>query len=256
MKTKILLASAALLAALSACSVNEVKNIATGFGGRTPSGKITEKTWQFDDIKGIESASGVVVHYTQQATTAPVRVSAPEDVLKKAVVRMTSGGTLEIQLESGTNFRFGNDEQRLHAYVAAPSVSDFEAYSGSEIIVADTLNIYSKVEAESHSGATISFSTLISPKVEFSSSSGSSIDAEAVTAEKFEADASSGSNISASGTATEVDLEASSGASVDCRNLKAERGKASANSGGGIQSNIATAEIERSSGGRVKNSNN
>lgn len=275
MKTGILIASAALLLAASSCSIKEVKNMVTSIGGRTPSGKVIEKTWQFDNIKSIEASTGVVVHYTQQDSVAPVRISAPEDVLATAIVKMSKNGALEIYLEGGTNFRYTTDAQRLHAYVAAPSVSDFEAHSASSIIVADTLNITTGVEAETHSGAVISFSTLIAPqvefstssgssidvtslsaeKVEFNTSSGSSIDAEAVTAEKFEADASSGSGIHAAGTATEADLEVSSGASIDCSQLKAQRGEATATSGGGIRCNITAAEINRSSGGRVKNLN-
>lgn len=255
MKSKILIAGtvAALFASVAvSCSVKEIKNMAMNVGGRVPSGEIVEKTFDFGHIEGLEAYQGIVVHYTQTPETAPVLVRGPKDVVDAAQVKM-SGTTLECMFESGTNFRFSSDDKRLHVYVKAPLIDDYEAYSGANISVSDTLNIYKSVDAEACSGASISFATLIAPKVSFEANSGASVTADAVTADEFNAEASSGADISAAGKAGEVDLEVSSGASISCTDLKAERGEASASSGGGISCAIRNAEINRSSGGSVSN---
>lgn len=236
----------------SSCSFDRVVNM-VNTNGLTPQGAMTERTYEFGDIKSIETEAGIYVYYTCGERVEPVRVEGPEDVLEVLEVKCGRDGELELSFSGSKRFSYRSKEEHVHVYVTAPAVSGFEASSGGQIEAEGVVTVAGKLSADVSSGAYISFGGIRASEVELGASSGGTLEASDVVADDVEAEASSGAHIEVAGSAYSAQLKASSGGSVSAGKLEAERGKAKASSGGSVRSAIAVAEVERSSGGSVNN---
>ncbi len=242
-----------MVLALSASACNPTKVIDYFPGGKTPSENIITKSYYFNDIKGIDASSGIIVHYTQQSAIDSVRIERPDNVIEVLELKLDNDGTLDISLPSSHRFRFKSKEQRPHVWVATPNVIDFDASSGAEINIPAISA--EKIEAETSSGAFISFNEVKTDFIDLEASSGAGIKINNIVATRVKADVSSGAGISISGTAKAVSLDASSGGSIKAADLIADKGNASASSGAHISSAIKNVSIDKSSGGSVSNKN-
>lgn len=260
-KKSICISSPAALVALvlallaSSCKVSTIENIASSIGGRTPKGEMTERTYSFTDIQAITSFSGVKVHYTQTASATSVVVKAPADVLEASEIKM-DGTTLTVSMQSGTNFRYTSDSQRLHAYVSAPSVAAFTAYSGSDIEASAPVAVSAQAVLSASAGASIDFAALTTARADFSATSGASIEVSALKCESIEVESTSGASVEVAGQCVEAELGATSGGSIEAKKFFAQRGQANAYSGGSVESAIRLVEINKGSGGSVSNNSN
>lgn len=252
MKLKSIFALGAIMLAGTAC------NPATILGnikGEKPSENRVERSYSFENIKGIDSSSGIIVHYTQQPATQPVKVEGPENVVAAFEINLTKNGVLDLSMESGKSFRYNSAEDHVNVWVVAPAVQSFKASSGSSINVEEALTATEPIEINASSGARIYMSELNAGIANIKTSSGADAEIASIKiTDSITAGASSGAAIEiGSGTAENAYFKASSGASVRASGMTAQRGECKASSGGGIKSSIKQPAIKTSSGGSVIN---
>ena len=268
MKLKSIFAIALIAAVGTAC------NPATVFGklkGEKPSETRVNQTHSFENIMGIDSSRGIIVHYTQQPTTEPVRIEGPENVVAELEIK------LDLSMKSGKNFRYNSAEDHVQVWVKAPAVTSFKASSGSLISVEEPIVSAASIKIKVSSGADIRMKSLTAGTATITTSSGANIDLHALTADVAILKSSSGANLDidsvaisdaltaeassgavvemASGTAAKGYFNASSGASVRAGKVTAQSGECKASSGGSIKSSIKNATVKQSSGGGVTNNN-
>lgn len=236
----------------SSCSMDRVVN-AIESGRQKPEGEIVSKSYEFDDIRSIDTSSGIYVYYTYGPDVDPVRVEGPSDVLDALEIECDKDGELELSFKGNKRFRYSSKEQHVHVYVTAPEIREFEASSGGIIEADGAVTVDGTLSAGVSSGAYVNLGSVKAAKVKLESTSGGMLEIADVTAEELKAEASSGSQIKVAGVANSASLQASSGGSVDAPKLEARYGSAKASSGGSVRSAIKAAQIERSSGGSVRN---
>ncbi|MBD5267488.1 MAG: hypothetical protein HDS41_04785 [Bacteroides sp.] len=274
MKLKSIFAIALIAAVGTAC------NPATVFGklkGEKPSETRVNQTHSFENIMGIDSSRGIIVHYTQQPTTEPVRIEGPENVVAELEIKLDKKGILDLSMKSGKNFRYNSAEDHVQVWVKAPAVTSFKASSGSLISVEEPIVSAASIKIKVSSGADIRMKSLTAGTATITTSSGANIDLHALTADVAILKSSSGANLDidsvaisdaltaeassgavvemASGTAAKGYFNASSGASVRAGKVTAQSGECKASSGGSIKSSIKNATVKQSSGGGVTNNN-
>lgn len=238
--------------AATSCSTSSIHQILSH--GEKPSENIVTNTYDFPDLKGIDTACGIIVHYTQKASAEPVRVEGPENVIDALEIKHSKDGTLHLRIENGRNFRYSSSQQHANIWIAAPDITDFEASSGGSIIVDGALSLSTPVDIEASSGASVSIASIKATKMELEASSGAHIKINTLSAETIEADASSGAGITiAGGNAAHAYFDASSGSSIKASELDVQKGSCSASSGASIKSSIRNAKTDKSSGGSVSN---
>ncbi len=252
MKLKSILAIGAIMLAGTAC------NPATILGnikGEKPSKTRVERSYSFENIKGIDTSSGIIVHYTQQPSTQPVTVEGPENVVAAFEINFTKNGVLDLSMDSGKSFRYKSEEDHVNVWVAAPAVSSLEASSGGSIIVNEPITATEPIEINASSGAGIYVAQLNAVTANIKTSSGADVEIYSIKiTDSLSAGASSGAVIEiGAGTAENAYFKASSGASVRASGMTAQRGECKASSGGGIKSSIKQPSIKTSSGGSVIN---
>ncbi|MCM1331035.1 MAG: DUF2807 domain-containing protein [Bacteroides sp.] len=238
--------------AATSCSSSSIYRMLSH--GEEPSENIVTNSYDFTDLKGIDTACGIIVHYTQTASAEPVRAEGPENVIEALEIKRSKDGTLCLRIENGKNFRYRSKEQHANIWIAAPAIADFEASSGGSIIVDGALSLSTPVDIEASSGASVSIASIKATKMELEASSGAHIKISTLSAETIEADASSGAGITiAGGNASYAYFDASSGSSIKASELNVQKGSCSASSGASIKSSIQNAKTDKSSGGSISN---
>ncbi len=194
---------------------------------------------------GIDVGQGIKVNFTMAATEKVV-VTADADLIDDVVTEL-DGTTLSIRIK-GNNNRSG--KRTIVVDVDIVKVKKLDASSGASLISTNLVET-NNLEMDFSSGAT--------GKIAFKAESASCETSSGATArlkgvaKQFEADASSGATLDAEElVVAAIDAEASSGASIVCQvesNLKAE-----ASSGASIKykGNPTFKDIEKNSGGSVK----
>ena len=249
---KTILSSIIVGIAATGCTSTSINHIFSH--GEKPSENIVTADYNFSDLKGIDTACGIIVHYTPTASAEPIRAEGPENVREALEIKRSKNGTLCLRIENGKNFRYRSKEQHANIWIAAPDISDFEASSGGSIIVDGALSLSTPVDIEASSGASVSIASIKATKMELEASSGAHIKISTLSAETVEADASSGAGITiAGGNATYAYFDASSGSSIKASELEVQKGSCSASSGASIKSSIRNAKTDKSSGGSVSN---
>lgn len=274
MKLKSIFAIALIAAVGTAC------NPETVFGklkGEKPSETRTTLTYSFENIKGIDSSKGIIVFYTQQPTTEPVRIEGPENVVAALEIKLSKNGVLDLSMKKGKNFRYNSTEDHVQVWVKAPAATSFKASSGSFICVEEPIVSAEPIKIKVSSGADMRMKSLSAGTATITTSSGANIDLHALTADAATLKSSSGANLDidsvnisgaltaeassgavieiASGKAEKGYFNASSGATVRAGKVSAQSGECKASSGGSIKSSIKNATVKQSSGGGVTNKN-
>jgi len=249
---KTILSAIILGIAATGCSSSSIHQILSH--GEKPSENIVTASYDFSDIRGIDTSCGIIVHCSQKAAAEPVRIKGPENVMEALEITLSKKGALHLRLKNGSNFRYRSDEEHINVWVAAPAISKFDASSGGSIHAGGTITLSAPVDIETSSGAHIYFSDLQVAEASLEASSGSMIKIQSLTSKKVEADASSGAHIAINGgTSANADFDASSGGSINASGMDAQTGSCSASSGARIKSSIRNAKTDKSSGGSISN---
>lgn len=220
-------------------------------------------------VTSVESATGIILKYTQADTTA-VTLTAPDNIIDDVAVT-EKGGHLDCRIT--TNRRVNKP---IVVTVSSPAVTNFNSNSGAQIEINEGLNVptadvvvsassgaslqaknitAANLEAKSSSGASLSIDVITaSDNIDCHSSSGASMAVYSITANEVSGHSSSGASMSLTGTAETVGLQASSGASVGAKGLKAQNGDLQASSGGSVSGYVTgKCKISKSSGGSASN---
>ncbi len=222
-----------------------------------------------NDVTSVESATGIILKYTQAETTA-VTLTAPDNIIDDVSVT-EKGGHLDCRIT--TNRRVNKP---IVVTVSSPAATKFNSNSGAQIIIADGLDVptadvvtsassgaslqakninAANLAAQSSSGASLSIDGVTaSGSIDCDASSGAGLTIHDITSVSVQGHSSSGSSISFTGTTDTVDFQASSGASIRAKGLRAKEGNMKASSGGGVGGYITgRCNISKSSGGSVSN---
>lgn len=215
-------------------------------------GPRVERTFQYPGVTGVEANSGIIVYCTFADDNLPIRADGPENAMAALDMALDSDGEVKITFKD-KNFNFKDDSNRVKVWIPSTRLRDFEANSGSGIVVENPVDIAGEVNIEATSAADVTFAGLTAGVVDAEANSGATVTIAGLSAGKIDAEANSGADIELSGTVETADLDAESGGTINARSLKANYGKAEASSGGTVNSAIANPRIEQSSGGAVSN---
>lgn len=248
LKSLILFSSAVLLSvSLLSCSSNGINPLPTV--RCDPNSPMTSLVRPMASVKQVSSSRGIKVVYVQ-SDSLQLKVEAPEDIIDLIVTKIDKD-----ELKIGATENLGICARRVTVTVKAPMITEFDASSGSSMIIeGNYICGISPVDVETSSGAVFKAKSMTTGTLDVDASSGSVIAISGIKAAKTEADVSSGAVINLSGAADDVDLEASSGGVVKAADLDASTGKLVASSGGVVSSAVATpSHCKSSSGGKINN---
>lgn len=263
---------------LSSCQGSVVHSLASSFGGRqiAADGERVEKSFDFEAIRSLRAMNAVVVHYSQDSVTS-VRAEAPENVMEVAVVRMGDNGELQLELESGSKFRYRNYTDRLHVYVSAPELEGISAFSGSHIENSTPLRISGLLGLHCGSGASIELSSVYGDSItglsttggninlkdvrcavaDLSAHTGSSLDADSLICGYADLHAQTGASLSATGEAASGEVSALTGASVYASGMRIKSGRLTAYTGGHVKACVDEVSSQKAAtGGSISNKAN
>ncbi len=248
LKSLILFSSAVLLSvSLLSCSSNGIKPFPTV--RCDPNSPMTSLVRPMASVKQVSSSHGINVVYVQ-SDSLNLKVEAPEDIIDLIVTKIDKD-----ELIIGATENLGICARRVTVTVKAPMITEFDASSGSKMIIdGNYICGISSVDVDVSSGAVFKAKSMTVGSLDVDASSGSVIAISGIKAAKTDADVSSGAVIDLSGTVEDVDLDASSGGVLKATDLAASTGQLSASSGGVISSAVASPRSSKSSsGGSINN---
>ena len=235
------------IAATSCIKVTDLVNIDSS--ECTAKGPVITRTSSIPLLNSIDASRGLKVIY-KQSTANKVTVSAPSDIMDLVTTKVKDG-----EIEITTTKNIGRCGKLISVTVESPSVTKFEASSGSTINIDGSYNTNgSPVEIDASSGAAITTGSLTASELDVEASSGAAINLSGISTSEVDVESGSGSAITPTGKTAAISLDASSGSVINASDLQAANGKAEASSGAIVNSFVTgSLEISKSSGGMVSN---
>lgn len=198
-----------------------------------PSETIVSKAYNYEQVRGISVANGIVLNYSPAQQQENVRVTGPENVVAALEIKKDDAtGELYFEIPGRYRFKYASDNQRLHIQVSIPGIYHFKAMNGASINVTDSVyDCPHGIFAETFSNSSIKFAGIQAPKVTFTSYTRSKIVAQM---EAGDLDVQSyNSSVTVSGSAARFTVMASS-ATVDASQLSYQRISQTSLNGGEI----------------------
>lgn len=199
-----------------------------------PSSNLVSKSYTFDDIHGISVAFGIIVQYTQQPQTTSIKLTGPQNVVDALEITKEATKTLSLEIPDGDKFNYTSDDERLHVWISAPDINNFQAIDGAVINIPNGLKSDKNISAEAYSGSVVRFNHVYAAKIKLESHIGSEIVATDISTDRLDIEAHNESTITVTGNARASNFTASS-ASIDAVNLISDQVNISELPGGKIK---------------------